>query len=320
MLYDIIGDLHGHFDELTALLTKLGYHESQGAWRHSDRKAIFVGDFIDRGPKQLETVMTVRRMVDSGSAQAIMGNHELNAIAWFLPDTDSPGEYLRPHFSEKWGDKNRKQHKAFLAVVEDNPALHMEIIDWFLTLPLWLDLPELRVAHACWHPVWMDWLKPRLTDHNCLGRDLMPAAVKEPLDEDEKDTPEPTLFKAVEVLTKGIELVLPKPHSFVDKDGHQRTRVRARWWDCEARTYRQAAMLDEPTCRALPDDPVPEHKRAPYTDTVPLFVGHYWETGTPAPFATNVACVDYSVAKGGKLVAYRWEGESVLNKAGFVSV
>ncbi len=45
-------------------------------------------------------------------------------------------------------------------------------------------------------------------------------------------------------------------------------------------------------------------------DAVPVFVGHYWLTGTPTPL---VACTDYSVAKGGKLVAYRWDGESELS-------
>ena len=48
-------------------------------------------------------------------------------------------------------------------------------------------------------------------------------------------------------------------------------------------------------------------------DAVPVFVGHYWLTGTPTPLAANVACTDYSVAKGGKLVAYRWDGESELS-------
>ncbi len=47
-------------------------------------------------------------------------------------------------------------------------------------------------------------------------------------------------------------------------------------------------------------------------NAVPVFVGHYWLTGTPTPLAGNVACTDYSVAKGGKLVAYRWDGESTL--------
>jgi hypothetical protein len=320
MPYDIIGDIHGHADALVALLEKLGYREKGGAWRHPERTAIFVGDFIDRGPRQVDTVMLVRSMVDAGSALAIMGNHELNAIAWNTPDPDNSGEYLRPHFSPKWGDKNFQQHEKFLAEVAGKPALHREIIEWFLTLPLWLDLPELRVAHACWHPQFMNWLAPQLAPGNRLHADLLPAATREPENDADKDTSEPTVFKAVEALTKGIEVKLPKPHSFKDKDGHVRTRVRTRWWDPNAGTYRSAAILDEPLLQQIPNDPVPDHKRAPYTDAKPLFVGHYWEQGTPSPFATNIACVDYSVAKKGKLVAYRWNREPELNQAGFLWV
>ena len=53
------------------------------------------------------------------------------------------------------------------------------------------------------------------------------------------------------------------------------------------------------------------------SDAAPVFVGHYWLAGTPKPLATNVACTDYSVAKGGKLVAYRWDGESTLHEEKF---
>src|SRR5450755_952272 len=116
--YDIIGDIHGQADKLEALLAKLSYHNSAGAWRHSGRQAIFVGDFIDRGPAQRRSVDLARRMVDCGAAQAVMGNHELNAIAWHTLDPRQPGEYLRQHFSEKYGDKNRRQHAKFLAEVE----------------------------------------------------------------------------------------------------------------------------------------------------------------------------------------------------------
>ena len=97
MNYDVIGDIHGHADALEALLGHLGYRQNGGAWRHPERQALFVGDFIDRGPQQRESVDLVRRMVDAGSAQAIMGNHEFNAIGWFLPDPECPGEYLRKH-------------------------------------------------------------------------------------------------------------------------------------------------------------------------------------------------------------------------------
>jgi Calcineurin-like phosphoesterase len=135
MAYDIIGDIHGQVDKLEALLRTLGYRDTAGAWRHAERQAIFVGDFIDRGPAQVRSVHIVRRMVDAGAALAVMGNHELNAIAWHTPDPRHPGQYLRSHDSAKWGEKNRKQHAAFLAEVEDAPSLHAEIIDWFLTPP-----------------------------------------------------------------------------------------------------------------------------------------------------------------------------------------
>ena len=56
MAYDIIGDIHGQADKLEALLRTLGYRDTAGAWRHPERQAIFVGDFIDRGPAQVRSV------------------------------------------------------------------------------------------------------------------------------------------------------------------------------------------------------------------------------------------------------------------------
>lgn len=314
--YDIIGDIHGHAEALKALLASMGYRETGGVWRHPERQAIFVGDFIDRGPRQVETVDIVRRMVDAGSAQAIMGNHEFNAIAWFLPDPDQPGEYLRPHHSPKYGDKNYQQHKAFLAEVEGTPR-HQEIIDWFLKLPLWLELDGIRVVHACWHQGFMDHLASRLAEGNRLTTEFMLEATREPAIEADKDTPEPSVFKALEALTKGIEIPLPHPHTFLDKDGHERRRVRIRWWDKAAVTYRQSVLLADREREALPDHPIPEHVRIGHAGGKPLFIGHYWLTGVPQVLSGQVACVDYSVAKGGRLVAYRWDGEAVLDETKF---
>lgn len=314
MSYDVIGDIHGHADALQALLSDLGYRERLGAWRHPERQALFVGDFIDRGPKQVETVAMVRAMVDAGSAQAVMGNHELNAIAWFLPDPEQDDEYLRPHHSPQYGEKNYQQHRVFLDAVNGTPR-HAEIIDWFLTLPLWLDLPGLRVVHACWHPRLLAYLAGKYTPDGRLTPELMAPASREPADEAEKDTPEPSLFKAVEALLKGIEIPLPPPHTFRDKDGHVRTRVRVRWWDNAAGTYRQAAMLTGQEREGLPEEPIPGHVRLGYDGTKPLFIGHYWLRGTPRPLSDTVACLDYSIAKGGRLVAYRWDGEPRLDPA-----
>ena len=56
-----------------------------------------------------------------------------------------------------------------------------------------------------------------------------------------------------------------------------------------------------------------------YDSDEPVFFGHYWQAGIPAPLLPKVACVDYSAGKGGPLVAYRWEGETELHGGGFVS-
>ena len=53
----------------------------------------------------------------------------------------------------------------------------------------------------------------------------------------------------------------------------------------------------------------------------PVFFGHYWMEGEPAPLAPNIACLDYSVAKpGGRLVAYRWDGDKTLEPGKYMWV
>ena len=142
-MHDLIGDIHGHADALQQLLTSLGYSRQKGVYRHPERRAIFLGDFIDRGPQIRETLEIVRPMVDAGSALAVMGNHELNALAFHTPNPDEPGCHLRPH-----NEKNSNQHAETMRQV---PAGELaSYLSWFRTLPMWLDLDRLRVVHACW--------------------------------------------------------------------------------------------------------------------------------------------------------------------------
>ena len=64
---DFIGDIHGHADELVELLeVQLGYSLNDGYYQHPERKAFFVGDFIDRGPQIKEVLEIVRPMIDNG--------------------------------------------------------------------------------------------------------------------------------------------------------------------------------------------------------------------------------------------------------------
>jgi len=76
--FDIIGDVHGCFDELHALLTELGYEITPAfEGRHpAGRKAVFLGDLVDRGPKISEVLKLVMNMTASGDALAVPGNHD----------------------------------------------------------------------------------------------------------------------------------------------------------------------------------------------------------------------------------------------------
>src|SRR6476620_11561314 len=63
MTYDVIGDIHGHAEELRTLLRQLGYEERNGGYVAEGRNAVFVGDFIDRGPAIREALQIARAMV-----------------------------------------------------------------------------------------------------------------------------------------------------------------------------------------------------------------------------------------------------------------
>jgi hypothetical protein len=151
----------------------------------------------------------------------------------------------------------------------------------------------------------MAWLAPRLRDGRFLPAERVAEATVSPADEHEIDTPAPTVFKAVEALTKGVEVAIPESHAFTDKDGNVRNRVRVAWWDTAGTTYRDLALLPEAARAALPELPIPSHVRNVDRDSRPVFFGHYWMTGTPRLQSASAVCVDYSAGKGGPLVAYR---------------
>lgn len=82
--FDIIGDIHGCFDELVMLLEKLGYEQNDGGVYHHPlgRRAAFLGDLCDRGPKNTEVLRLVMDMVKSGSAVAVPGNHDVKLLKY----------------------------------------------------------------------------------------------------------------------------------------------------------------------------------------------------------------------------------------------
>ena len=81
--FDIIGDIHGCATELELLLADLGYtkEDKQAPYRHPEgRKAVFVGDLVDRGPRILDTIEIVRDMVTAETALCVPGNHDVKLL------------------------------------------------------------------------------------------------------------------------------------------------------------------------------------------------------------------------------------------------
>ncbi len=79
--FDIIGDIHGCYDELTALLNLLGYQIDGETARPPDgRKVVFLGDLVDRGPNNAAVLRLVMGMVSAGNALCIPGNHDIKLL------------------------------------------------------------------------------------------------------------------------------------------------------------------------------------------------------------------------------------------------
>jgi protein phosphatase len=80
--FDIIGDIHGCYDELKLLLEKLGYafDDAGSVTPPSGRKAVFLGDLVDRGPRTPDVLKLVMRMVRAGTALCVPGNHDIKLM------------------------------------------------------------------------------------------------------------------------------------------------------------------------------------------------------------------------------------------------
>jgi len=312
-VYDVIGDIHGHANALCRLLREMGYDKSQDCWQHPERRVVFLGDFVDRGPDIKQVLEIARSMVEGDQALAVMGNHEFNAVAFHMEHPTATQGFLRER-----SYKNIRQYLQTVAQLTNDEL--DDYTRWFQTLPMWLDLDGLRVVHACWDPSSMKIVEAHRKQFGGFTDEFFHLACE--CDEE--------LFEAAEVVLKGKEVILPEGIAFKDKDGHERHHVRTRWYADprqSAATYRDYAFSFRESERMLipPTSLTKETVAAavPYgADEPPVLFGHYWMPGDlqPAPLARNVACLDYSVARNGRLCAYRWNGESELRAEGFVSV
>jgi hypothetical protein len=302
--FDLIGDIHGHADELEALLKKMGYSKSAGVYSHPERRALFVGDYIDRGPEIKRTLEIVRGMVEKETAIALMGNHEYNALCFHHEERE--GGHLRPH-----SIKNILQHYETLEQFKNKQGDYENYLKWFLELPLYYENDSFRAVHATWDPFYIKSLDGFLKAGKLTEELLHDSVVMESV-----------LYQAIEVTLKGKEVVLPDGYVIKDKEDFERKEIRIRWWrNPRNKTYRDLAIHPN---EDVPDDEIP-HESFLNDDYYregekPVFFGHYWLKGEPKLFRCNICCLDYSIAKKGRLVAYRFDGESVLKDENFVVI
>ncbi len=322
---DIVGDIHGEYEALQSLLKHLGY-DGQGL-HPQNRKLVFVGDFCDRGPNSPAVLALVQRLVESGRAVAVLGNHEINLLreeakdgsGWFFDariekDQEKYAPYARPNETE------RKRIVAFLSM-----------------LPIGLEREDLRVIHAAWqaeevavvrdlplgsvrerYDAWENESKRRATENQMEQR--MAAELERWEHGLENRHREPPFMHALadfeaskqmsnplKVLTSGVERKGSAPFF---SSGKWRFVNRVQWWDS-------------------------------YADATPVVIGHYWRRvnkidrtaigkGDPDLFETthpyawhgknsSVFCIDFSAGgrwterKAGttvghdlKLAALRW--------------
>lgn len=295
---DIIPDIHGQLAKLQDLLRILGYREENGVWSHPERKVLFLGDYIDRGPQVRETLRLVRRMVEAGHAVALMGNHELNAVAFHTSGPD--GYPLRAH-----SPQNLAQHRATLEDFAGRKNELADALEWFKGLPMFLELEGLRAAHACWSETDIAVLK----DRSLRDREFLLAAMTR------KDSPE---HRAVENVLKGPEIRLPGGMTHKTDDGKTRTEMRVRWWglDGGAKILGEIAMPPgkETSREIIPAESLAESPNLELGGK-PVFFGHYWlpPEAPKEPLAPGICCLDFSAGKTGPLVAYRWDGENDLS-------
>lgn len=124
---DVVGDVHGLYDELLQLLAAAGWTLENGRLRHAQaaRKLLFLGDLVDRGPKSLEVLELVRRAVADGVAHCLLGNHELKLLR-FVETARKEGierwtSYANAHTGMEFMRLPKKEQDELLAFIRALP-------------------------------------------------------------------------------------------------------------------------------------------------------------------------------------------------------
>jgi len=285
--YDVIGDVHGYYSKLVQLLGVLGYKKVDGVWQQPGHQAIFVGDLIDKGPQPAEVLEVVKAMVEHNAARMVIGNHELNWIQACAHHTRDLERFI-------YLTNRHPCRRKLSAYFRHHPGQLADLVEWLCEQPLYIDGTHIRVVHACWHHDSIALLQQ--SNINSMNRRAV-LSYREMYSE---------RHLAMDRVVSGCT------HEFPPSRQHKRyrsLRKRCQWWpNKNVHVHPQESVL------TTIEQPLP----CPHS--APVFFGHYALNGPPNLAGGNLVCVDYSVAYGGPLMAYRYTPGQPLNKQHFVGV
>ena len=139
--FDLIGDVHGCYEELKELLTALGYTpDAEGIYRHAEgRRAVFLGDLVDRGPQVVPVVRLVQGMMRAGTALCVPGNHDIKLARALKGNRVTVSHGLQESLDqiENLPESERESFKTDYIAWADALVSHF-----------WLDGGKLCAAHA----------------------------------------------------------------------------------------------------------------------------------------------------------------------------
>lgn len=268
--YNIIGDIHGHAEELKKILNLLGYRENQNSFYHpNNHQAIFVGDLINRGPHSERVLDIVKNMHAYNQAKVVLGNHEFRLIQQYFINPASIDSEL------------------------------MKYVSWLKSLPLFLEMEDLRVVHAAWHFPSIDTLKNEsLMDDQFIESTL------------EKNS---EYKRAVRAILQGIKIPIPENIKYFDRFGINRKKARIKWWEGNKREYNGTNLL--PSNKSLENTTFEASAEVqpivyPKNDR-PVFFGHYCLPPEEGKVHENLVCVDGCVTFSKELWAYQYDCKKI---------
>ena len=276
--YDLIGDVHGHADLLSALVEKLGYARTGSSYEHPHgRKLDFVGDLLNRGPDSAGVLKIVRKTWEEGNAYVALGNHEFRILQLASMNKGLPDPSYEP------------------------------FVPWLKKLPLFLDLRDIRVVHAAWH----------ISSISLISQNPIPdnSFIQATLD---KSSPERKavdhILKGVKAkLPEGS--ILRDRFGIVRQKGRLRwwEDLKGKPFAEALLSPMYGNSLEE-----IPDTKDIDKVEPYPKDDKPVFIGHYCLEPHIPKINDNVICIDGCVTCDKRLWGYRHAGKQKLAKANLV--